>query len=113
MPPSDFRCLIPQCNENPDNATVDDFGLDIFSRDGDDINYCYTRPLISDVVSRPCTPKSFNYSDNLQKEDFQLCQPSKDQKVIYGEFGMDSDAVTEFNLICDDNYKVTKCMLTN
>ena len=107
LEPKEFRCLIPKCSENPENATVDEFGLDIFWKDGVDIDYCYTRPIIdSEVSNQHCTNNSFNYSDALQKDEYQLCKPDKNQGVVYGAFGMDSNAVTEFNLICDDKYKV-------
>ena len=35
------------------------------------------------------------------------CDPIK-QTVIYGDFGMVSTVVTEFNLVCKEDYKVGK-----
>ena len=35
------------------------------------------------------------------------CEPNlPDQKIIYGEFGMEMTVVTRFGLVCKEQYKV-------
>ena len=80
-----------------------DFSIEIFWQDGNDIDYCRRRPLIDTDVGQ-CTNDSFNNDPHLEKGDYILCDP-KDQ-ILYEEFGMDSTAVTKFNLVCHDQYKV-------
>ena len=102
MEPGEFRCIIPQCNENPNNATVLDFNETIFAKDDDEIDYCRRYPVFQNV-SGQCTEKDFDFNST----DMVLCDPHRDnQQIVYGEFGMDTTVVTEFNLICGDQYKV-------
>ena len=91
--------MIPDCHENPGNASVDSFGTDIFWRDdNEDIDYCRRRPMLPNVTIGHCTKESFNYDPDLQKDVFELCDPDENAQVIYGEFGMSSTVVTVFNL---------------
>ena len=53
-----------------------------------------------------CTVVDFNLTiKNI--EEMVECDPIK-QTVIYGDFGMVSTVVTEFNLVCKEDYKVGK-----
>ena len=110
LEPVQFRCLMPECNEDAKTATVKDFGLDIFWHNDDgNIDYCRRYPTINDakIVDGRCSSSSFNTSKLIEKDSLSLCSPSVDENVvIYETFGMDSTAVTRFNLICEDQYKV-------
>ena len=101
---------MPECNEDAKTATVKDFGLDIFWHNDDgNIDYCRRYPTINGakIVDGRCSSSSFNTSKLIEKDSLSLCGPSVDEKVvIYETFGMDSTAVTRFNLICEDQYKV-------
>ena len=105
LAPKEFRCLIPECQEDLKSATVDEYGTDIFWRDGEDIDYCKTRPVIeSKIDSGHCANDSFNFDPHLKKSEYLTC--NSNSKIVYGAFGMDSTAVTEYNLVCQDEYKV-------
>ena len=110
LEPARFRCLVPECNEDAETATVTDFGLDIFwHNDDDNIDFCRRYPSIDDanIVDGQCSSSSFNTSQWIEKDSLSFCDPSVDGNVvIYDNFGMDSTAVTRFHLICKDQYKV-------
>ena len=101
---------MPECKEDAANATVTDFGLDIFwHSDEGNIDFCRRYPLQENITlpDGKCDSSSFNTSQLIKKDSLELCDPNKDGNVvIYEDFDMDSTAVTRFNLICDDQYKV-------
>ena len=114
LAPNEYRCLIPECHENYETATVLDFGSGIFWKDEHGTDYCTTYPLLKNrSSSSQCSIKDFNLSIT-NKENMVNCNPhSSGQIVIYGDFGMNSTAVTEFGLICKDQYKVCNIFLFN
>ena len=50
-----------------------------------------------------CSAADFNLTGGLVECNAQL------SKVIYDEFAMDTTTVTEFNLFCNEEYKVKCC----
>ena len=104
MEPSDYRCLIPKCNETPEHHfDVLQFGTEIFSTDGDgNPDYCKRFPVKYNFTGQCSTKDDFDL--NASEDQMVLCTP--DQDVIYGDFGMDYTVTTRYNLICDDQFKV-------
>ena len=104
LEPSDYRCLIPKCNETLDNHfEVLQFGTEIFGQDGDgNPDYCKRYPVKANFTGQCSTKDDFD----LSATEDQLVQCTPDHDVIYGEFGMDYTVTTRYNLICDDEYKV-------
>ena len=85
-----------------------EFSSDIFWHDENgDIDYCRTYPLFNNhTLEGQCKSSDFNISSS-DKDQLKLCDPDVNkQEITYGEFGMDSTAATQFNLVCDDQYKV-------
>lgn len=103
-PDKGFRCSIPMCDQNLSNASVDDFGLDIFKHENGDIDYCLQYPYKNVTHQSQCSEDDFDHKSNT----FVKCDPHMDNiTVIYESFAMDTSIATEFDLLCDDQYKVT------
>ena len=110
--PENYRCEIPECDgANPKfKFYVEQFvpessiqGIFVQESNGE-VNYCKTYPLLSSLATnhefRKCTLSHFNIS-----ADPIDCN-AKITKVIYDEFPMDTTIVTDFNLFCNEEYKV-------
>ena len=110
LAPEKVRCLIPDCNENPENATFSDWPLSIYYEDDkgestDGIDFCRRYPLNSNHSSTSiCTAMDFNRSVT-NKMSLIECIP-RESGIVFDSFAMDSTAVTEFGLVCKDEYKV-------
>ena len=69
LEPDTLRCLIPECQENPSNASILDFGPDIFwHEENGDIDYCRRYPVSNDhTTSEQCKQADFNIT-KLEKD---------------------------------------------
>ena len=92
---------------HPKNATVSEYGNRIFWHDGQGVDYCLRYPLLANMsVDAKCSKESFNYNIT-NKTDMVECYPDVGStNIIYGKFGMKLTVVTEFDLVCKDEYKV-------
>ena len=112
--PEKYRCMIPECeNENStfnfgieDNITESNIKSIFVSEENGEINYCKTYPYnpTSDNEKRSakCYLSNFNFTATPIE-----CN-AKNSKFIHAEFAMESSIVTEFNLFCNEEYKVRK-----
>ena len=84
-----------------------EFGNSIFWHDENGLDYCRTYPLYNKTnTTGNCTINSFNVNIT-DKHGMLECEPNlPDQKIIYGEFGMEMTVVTRFGLVCKEQYKV-------
>ena len=97
IPPA-FRCSHP-CETA--NATFEAFGnASLFAKNSfQEIDYC-SYLSIKDGEGINC-----DVSGLERNMDFKICNPSVD-RIIYDDFERESTIVTEFNLVCKDNFKV-------
>eukprot|EP00095_Tigriopus_kingsejongensis_P002623 maker-scaffold290_size220039-snap-gene-0.6 protein:Tk02623 transcript:maker-scaffold290_size220039-snap-gene-0.6-mRNA-1 annotation:"solute carrier family 22 member 15-like" len=103
-PTGGFRCAILPCDDF-EGASFDDFNSSIFITTEDDYgntitDYCNAYP-VNVIGAGP---------DNCTLDNFCLdCPPVKchpSQMVLWSDFELNSNIVTEENLICEDQYKV-------
>ena len=110
--PEKYRCEIPECDGvNPEfKFYIEQFvpessnqSIFVHGANGE-VNYCKTYPLLSsstkDHEFGKCTLSHFNLSGDPIE-----CN-AKISKVIFDEFPMDTTIVTDFNLFCNEEYKV-------
>ena len=103
-PDKGFRCSIPQCDQDISEARVDDYGLGIFAIDSEngDINYCEQYPYKNLTGHAYCSSDDFDHNSPTVR-----CDPNTGNiKLIHASFAMDKTFATEFNLVCDNQYKV-------
>ena len=91
------------CDRDLSNATVAEFGLDIFKHEKDGIDYCLQYPYKNLTHQSQCSVDDFDRKSNT----FVKCDPNLvNTTVIYEPFAMDTTIATEFKLLCNDEYKV-------
>ena len=98
-PSKGFRCFVPGCDNltNPSYADIDANWIHPRTSSGD-LDFCKQYKLKRGYDS--CSSEDvFNSSDI-----FELGSCSK---IIYNDFEFENTFVTENNLICDEQYKVT------
>lgn len=107
--PAKYRCSISECDNDDSPFKIEnshpttEVGSNIFVRDSSGaVNLCETRPLNTTLIHHPgkCTINSFNMTG-----DPVVCN-AKHTHVIFDELPMKSTIVTEFNLFCNEEYKV-------
>ena len=102
--------MIPDCHENPNNATFWDWPSSIYYEDdkgenSDGIDFCLRYPLnLNHSSASICTAMDFNLSVTSKMSMIE-CNP-KQSGIVYDSFAMNSTAVTEFGLVCKDEYMV-------
>ena len=98
LEPKSFRCSIPFCDDEA--STFNDANISRYFQDPDRPNYC-EKPIFSmENVSN-----SSLSCDNLPIVGYEKCHSSDD--IIYEPFEYDSTFVTEMNLVCEDQFKVS------
>ena len=110
--PEKYRCEIPECDGANaefkfyiEQFVPESTNHSIFVRDArGGVNYCKTYPILpSSAKDREvgnCTLSDFNLSADPIECNARI------SKVIYDEFPMDTSIVTDFNLFCNEEYKV-------
>jgi len=110
--PEAFMCHVEGCSQATDYSSLVKQG-DLFDNKSDSIDYCKLRPLRVEgnrlATVHPgqsdgellCTSSSFDFD----KAPRQYCSPGYDE-VYYAPFPMNQTFVTEFGLICSDQYMV-------
>ena len=72
------------------------------------VDYCKTYPLKASNrngdIGTKCTISHFNLSSTPNECDAQILD------IVHEEFAMESTIVTEFNLFCNEDYKVCFCV---
>ena len=100
--------MLPECDvKNSDFLVLNE---SIFQHDQNgEVDYCKTYPLKTsfekDIVGQNCTISHFNFSATPKQCNAQI------SNVVYGKFVMETTIVTEFNLFCNEDYKVILLLL--
>ena len=81
------------------SPTFSDYNKTIFPLDDGNPDYCQYSPIVAPLENSTCPISSFDLEGNPVE-----C-PS-DGPWYYEPYEMDSTVVTEFDLVCDDQYKV-------
>ena len=110
--PEKYRCEIPECDgENPKFEFNNPKGIpepskqSIFVTDSTGaLNYCKRYPLYSSFAKnhniKGCALSYFNFTGNPVECNAKL------SNVVYEDFSMNTSIVTDFNLFCNEDYKV-------
>ncbi len=101
MQPDHFRCKIPACDSGA-SLGFDDVPSSIYPLDDDDDeDYCKYYPPQRNVTAGECSlPSNFDFTASPLE-----CE-TKEGNYIYDDFEMDDTVVTEWDLVCDDEFKV-------
>jgi len=103
--PNGFMCHVNGCSDETNYSSLV-LHPEIFGEKSDgNPDYCKIHPFRHNYLQYPprgelCTNTSFDYSQRPQK----YCSDYED--VVYAPFAMNQTFVTEFGLICDEQYKV-------
>ena len=107
-PSKGFRCFVPSCdNAQPEYCSVPPAWIHPTDDNGD-WDYCHQFPLKEGLEnsSMPCgDPNNFNTT-----KSFSLDQCSK---IVYNDFEFESTVITQNNLVCGEQYKVSTIIVLN
>ena len=100
--------MIPECDEKNSDFLVLDESIFFHNQNGE-VDYCKSYPRKTsfkvDDVGNNCTISHFNFSATPKECNAKIFN------VVYDKFVMETTIVTEFNLFCNEDYKVIVMVL--
>lgn len=101
--PSSFMCHLAECGQGTNYSSLMSNTSLFGTRADGSTDYCTLRPLAGNLLEE-CTLDSFDFSAAPTVPGCTNGSSSRD--VTYGHFAMATTFVTDFGLICGDQYKV-------
>lgn len=102
LQPDAFRCQIPECDGS--GASFSDFNSSIFPIEDSEPDYCSYYPVSNFTTNGTCYDDNFDY-------DGTPVECKSGDVFYYDDYEMDSTFVMEFDLVCDESFKVLKYVI--